>query len=51
MDIIAYYSIANKDLTLYNGNTGACIAIVPCTDIYEDMRKYGIKESNLYISF
>ncbi len=47
--MIAFYSIENKDITIYN-SLGTCLLITR-ESIEEVMRKYNIKDSDVYITF
>ncbi len=47
----AYYSIKNRDLTLYNKRSGLCIAILTDFNINEVQETYGISDADLHITF
>lgn len=47
--MIAVYSIVNKDIAIYTQN--GTLLFYTTDPIYEVMRKYGIKESDVHIVF
>ncbi len=48
-ELIAVYSITNKDVSLYN-EAGLCICTIPCANINAIMQEYSIKDSNLHVT-
>lgn len=50
MNISAVYSIANRDLSIFDSK-GNCICIAPCNNIKDAMNKYGLKDEDIMISF
>lgn len=47
----AYYSISNRDLALYNKDTGECIIILTHFNINDVMEKYKIRDADIHIAF
>lgn len=45
----AYYSMTNRDLTIYDKN-GTCLAILYYFDIYDIREKYGIEDEDIHIT-
>lgn len=50
VEMYAFYSISNKDLTLYSKKTGLCIARLINFNIYDIMRRYNIEDRDLHIT-
>ena len=44
----AFYSIKNKDLTIYN-DKGTCLIILNRFDIYDIMKKFHLSDSDIHI--
>lgn len=46
----AFYSILNKDITIYNEH-GVCLIIIHNFNIYDVMDRYGLSDKDIYICF
>lgn len=52
MEYQLFYSIGNKEYTLYNKNTGDCLGhISGSVKVETVVEKYGIEDRDIHISF